>query len=52
MTIAGLFLVLVGALVGLTSTIPYNGQWLLGLMIAIAGVVMCGVHTFKTKEKK
>jgi len=52
MTLIGLLLVLVGAAVGLTGSIPFNGQWLLGLMIAITGVALCGVHTFRTKEKK
>lgn len=52
MTLIGLFLVLVGAAVGLPGVTTFNGQWLLGLLIAITGVVLCGVHTFRTKEKK
>jgi len=52
MTIVGILLILVGAAVGLINPIPYNGQWLLGLLIAIAGVALCGIHTFTTKEKK
>ena len=50
MTILGLLLVFVGLLVGLTSPIAYNGQWLLGVVIAVAGVVLVIRQT--TKEKK
>jgi hypothetical protein len=52
MTVLGIALVLVGAAVGLTGSTPYNGQWLLGFLIAIAGVAVCGIHTHNTKEKK
>ena len=53
MTIIGILLIVAGAAVGLTSPIAYNGQWLLGLLIALAGVALCGIHTALTsKEKK
>jgi hypothetical protein len=52
MTIVGIILVLVGAAVGLTSPTAYNGQWLLGFLIAIAGVALAARHTHTTKEKK
>ncbi len=53
MTVIGILLVAIGAAVGLTSPIAYNGQWLLGLIIAILGVALCGIHTAITsKEKK
>ncbi|UYL85359.1 membrane protein [Microbacterium phage Hager] len=53
MTIIGILLIAIGAAVGLTSPIAYNGQWLLGLIVAVAGLVLCGIHTATTsKEKK
>ncbi|QLF84547.1 membrane protein [Microbacterium phage Rie18] len=53
MTIIGILLVAIGAAVGLTSPIAYNGQWLLGLIVAVAGLALCGIHTAITsKEKK
>lgn len=52
MTIIGILMVLVGAAVGLTSPIAYNGQWLIGFLIALTGVALCGIHTHNTKEKK
>ena len=52
MTVAGIILVLVGSLVGLTGSTPFNGQWLLGFLIAIAGVALAARHTHTTKEKK
>ena len=51
MTIVALVLVLVGSFVGLTSPIPYNGQWLIGFLIALAGVALAFRHS-TTKEKK
>lgn len=53
MTIAGIALVLVGLVFGLTgATAPYNGQWLLGFLFAIAGVALVARHTYNTREKK
>ena len=40
MTIIGLVLIVVGAIVALTTDIAYNGQWLLGFIIAIAGLAL------------
>lgn len=40
MTIAGLALIVVGLAVGLTSPIAYNGQWLLGGIIAALGLAL------------
>ncbi|UAJ16161.1 membrane protein [Microbacterium phage TinyMiny] len=51
MTVLGLLLIIVGAFVGLTGSIPYNGQWLLGFLIAIVGWALCAYHTYITKEK-
>lgn len=50
MTVAGIILVLIGMAVGLTGGVPYNGQWLLGLLIAIAGVALAAAHTIKEKK--
>lgn len=50
MTIAGLALVVIGAIVGLSGTVPYNGQWLLGLLITIVGFALVTRHS--SKEKK
>lgn len=50
MTIVGIILVLVGAAIGLTSPIAYNGQWLLGFLFAIAGVALAAAHTIKEKK--
>ncbi|QGH74017.1 membrane protein [Microbacterium phage MortySmith] len=53
MTIIGILLILAGAAIGLTSPIAYNGQWLLGLIIAFAGLALAAIHTAITsKEKK
>lgn len=51
MTIAGIVLVLVGSLVGLTSPVAYNGQWLIGFLIALGGVALAAHHTTKEKIK-
>lgn len=37
MTLAGLLLIVAGAAVALTAQFAYNGQWLLGLLLALAG---------------
>lgn len=50
MTVAGLALIVLGLLVGLINPTPYNGQWLLGLLIATAGLALVGRHTYNTKE--
>lgn len=50
MTVLGLALVALGAVVAFTNNLLYNGQWLLGLLIALSGVALCAVHTFTTKE--
>lgn len=47
---AGLFLLTFGVIFGLINPIPYNGQWLLGLLIALIGVGILSIRT--TKEKK
>jgi len=39
-TFLGLFFILVGMFVGLSSPIPYNGQWLLGFLIAFVGLAV------------
>lgn len=53
MTVIGILLVAIGAAVGLNSSVAYNGQWLLGFIIAILGVALCGIHAAITiKEKK
>ena len=38
MTVIGLALIVVGAIVALSTNIAYNGQWLLGLIIAMVGL--------------
>lgn len=38
MTLTGLVLIVVGAAVALTAPIAYNGQWLLGLLLALVGL--------------
>ncbi|AWY04520.1 hypothetical protein SEA_GILDA_65 [Microbacterium phage Gilda] len=53
MTLIGILLIIAGAAIGLTSPIAYNGQWLLGLIIAVAGLALAAIHTAITsKEKK
>lgn len=37
----GLTLILVGMVVGLTAPVAYNGQWLIGFILAITGTVLC-----------
>uniref|UniRef100_A0AAU6R5Z6 Membrane protein n=1 Tax=Micrococcus phage Olihed TaxID=3092209 RepID=A0AAU6R5Z6_9CAUD len=46
MTIAGLALILVGLIVGLTvpTETAYNGQWLLGGIIAAVGLALVWRH--------
>lgn len=53
MTILGLLAIVAGLFIDLSSPIAYNGQWLLGLICSLGGVVLVGLHTAITsKEKK
>lgn len=38
MTVVGLALILVGMVVALFARVAYDGQWLLGLILALIGV--------------
>lgn len=40
MTVFGILFILVGLFVGLTGGTPFNGQWLIGLMLAMIGWVL------------
>jgi uncharacterized membrane protein len=40
MTIVGLLLIVIGMFIALGSSFAYNGQWLLGFIIALAGVAL------------
>lgn len=51
MTIIGILLVAIGAAVGLTSPIAYNGQWLLGLIISLIGLALVIAHATITIER-
>ena len=48
MTIIGLLLIIAGVFVGLTAEHAFNGQWLLGFIIAVAGL---GLAWHNRKDK-
>lgn len=50
MTVAGVALILLGMVVAFTAEFAYNGQWLLGFLLAIAGVAIAATHTIKEKK--
>ncbi len=52
MTIIGILLVAIGAAVGLTSPIAYNGQWLRGVLSSVIGVALVIAHATITLERK
>ena len=52
MTVAGIILILLGMGIALFAEFAYNGQWLLGFLLAIAGVALAARHTYNTREKK
>lgn len=40
MTLLGLALIVVGAVVALLARVAYDGQWLIGFLLALAGVAL------------
>lgn len=51
MTLLGILLIIIGMFIGLNSPIAYNGQWLLGVIIAVVGLAFVIIHSITSIER-